>query len=126
MSAREIPREEWPRFLDEFSRAHAGWLVTVEERGPGGSMRELVREVPLSGVSAELYGGQTRGIEMIAGPRDAEWTHRIAAPIRLRLNEAPDGAEEGIEAESAGGLRTLVRFRSVVPPELVDGVLPER
>ena len=124
MSAREIPREEWPRFLDEFSRAHAGWLVTVEERSPDGSARELVHEVPLSGVSVELYGGQTRGIEIIAGPRDEEWTHRIAAPTRLRLNETSEGAEEGIETESIGGLRTAIRFRSAVPPELVDGVAP--
>ena len=126
MSAREIPREEWPRFLDEFSRAHAGWLVTVEERAPDGAARELVREVPLSGVSTELYRGQTRGIEIIAGPRDAEWTHRIAAPARLRLNLAPEGGEEGIETESADGLRTIIRFRSAIPAELVDGVAPGR
>jgi hypothetical protein len=126
MSAREISREEWPRFLDEFSRAHAGWLVTVEERAPDGATRELVREVPLSGVSTELYRGQTRGIEIIAGPRDAEWTHRIAAPARLLLNLTPEGGEEGIETESADGLRTIIRFRSAIPPELVDGVAPER
>jgi hypothetical protein len=126
MSAREIPREEWPRFLDEFSRAHAGWLVTVEERGSDGSRRELVREVPLTGVSTEIYGGHTRGIEIIAGPRDEEWTHRIAAPTRLSLNSSAEGGEEGIETESAGGLRTVIRFRSGVPPEMVDGVAPER
>ena len=126
MSAREIPHQEWQRFLGEFSRAHAGWLVTIEERSSDGSTRELVREVPLSGVSAELYGGQARGIEIIAGPRDAEWTHRIDAPTRLRLNETPEGAEEGIEAESAGGLLTVIRFRSAVPPELVDGMASKR
>jgi len=124
-AGREIPREEWLQFLDEFSRAHAGWLVTVEERDPERGLRELAREVPLSGISAEVSAGLARGITIIAGPRDGEWTHRIDAPIRLRVNRTPEGADEGIEAESAGGSSTRVRFRSAALPETVDGMLPE-
>jgi len=121
----EISRAEWPRFLDEFSRAHAGWLVTVEERDPGRGPRELAREVPLSGISAELSRGEPRDVTVIAGSGDVEWTHRIEAPARLRVHRTPEGAEEGIETESAVGKRTLIRFRSAVLPETVDGMLPE-
>src|SRR5262249_11019687 len=122
-AASEIPRADWPRFLDEFSRAHRGWLITVEEDSPEGK-RELVREVPLSGVSAALDGSRS-DITIIAGPRETEWTHRIDSPAALRLKKTPDGAEAGIEAESAGGTRTTVRFRSAVLPETVDGMVPE-
>lgn len=120
----EIARADWPRFLDEFSRAHEGWLVTVEEHSAQGE-RELVREVPLSGVSVKIGGGHPQEITIIAGPRETEWTHRITSPLRLRLNRTPEGAEEGIETESAGGLRTVIRFRSAVFPETVDGMPPE-
>ena len=124
-AALEIARADWPRFLDEFSRAHAGWLVTVEERDPERGARELAREVPLSGISAELSASEPSDITVIAGSGDVEWTHRIAAPARLCVRRTPEGAEEGLETESAGGVRTLVRFRSAVLPETVDGMLPE-
>ena len=116
----EVPRADWPRFLDEFSRAHEGWLVTVEEHGPGGS-RELLREAPLAGITAE--DGSV--ITIITGTRDAQWTHQIASPTRLRLNRTAEGAESGIESESAGGVRTVIRFRSTALPETVDGMLPD-
>ena len=97
--------------------------MTVEERDPERGLRELAREVPLSGISAEVSAGLARGITIIAGPRDGEWTHRIDAPIRLRVNRTPEGADEGIEAESAGGSSTRVRFRSAAFPETVDGLV---
>ncbi len=124
MTAQEIPRAKWLRFLDEFSRAHEGWLVTIEERDPRGLPRELARDVPLSGISAELHGDEAHEIAVIAGPRDAEWTHQIADPARLWINRTPEGAQEGIETESAGGIRTIIRFRSAALPETVDGMLP--
>ena len=30
MKTKEIPKEEWPKFFDAFSRQHEGWLVTIE------------------------------------------------------------------------------------------------
>lgn len=120
----EIARADWPSFLDEFSRAHQGWLITVEEDSTEGT-RELVREVPLSGVSASGGAGKGSEITVIAGPREAEWTHRIVSPTSLRLKKTPEGAEEGIEAESASGARTVIRFRTAALPETVDGMVPE-
>ena len=120
----EIARADWPRFLDEFSRAHEGWLVTVEERSPEES-RELVREVPLSGLTVEFAAGRPREITILTGPRESEWAHRIVSPAKVRLHRTPEGAEEGIETESENGLRTVIRFRSAAFPEAVDGILPE-
>ena len=120
----EIPREEWRRFLDEFSRRHAGWLVTIEVNDPREGRSELARDVPLSGVSAELHG-RAPEIESLAGPRGREINPRIAAPSRLTLSRTPGGADEGVEMESADGTRTLVRFRTPALPETVDGLVSE-
>jgi hypothetical protein len=30
MSALEIPRENWGKFLDTFSRQHHGWFIQLE------------------------------------------------------------------------------------------------
>jgi hypothetical protein len=38
------------------------------------------------------------------------------------LKQNREGADEAVEIESAEG-KTLVRFRSAMPPEMVDGIL---
>jgi hypothetical protein len=48
--------------------------------------------------------------------------HVIAAPKRVLLKETETGATEALEIESSDGETTLLRFRSVIPPELVDGI----
>jgi hypothetical protein len=125
MATDEIPRADWLRFLDEFSRRHAGWLVTIEVREPGAGARELAHEVPLSGIAVEERGGEPHEIAIIAGTREGEINHRIPSPTRLLLRRTPEGADEGLEAESAGGLQTTVRFRTAALPETVDGMVSE-
>jgi hypothetical protein len=41
----------------------------------------------------------------------------------VRLKERDDGAHEALQIESRDGATTLLRFRSVMPSELVDGVV---
>ena len=33
MQTREIPREQWIRYFDDFSKNHEGWIVTLEVIG---------------------------------------------------------------------------------------------
>jgi hypothetical protein len=58
------------------------------------------------------------------GPEDT-LTHIVAHPTRVQVEETPEGAEVAIEIESQSEGTTLVRFRSAVLPELVDGVSPK-
>lgn len=126
MPTKEIPRKNWPEFFDAFTRRHAGWLVTVEIDDQRLGAQHFAREVPLLEMSAEPRGGETAGISIMVGRSpEGHLTHRIEAPSRLWLLESAEGADEALEIESPGGARTLVRFRSAVLPETVDGLIPD-
>ena len=56
---REIPKDEWPKFFDVFSRQHEGWLVTLEIFGNEIGAQIQERELVLGGIVAD--GGKIQG-----------------------------------------------------------------
>ncbi|HEX9302915.1 MAG TPA: DUF5335 family protein [Thermoanaerobaculia bacterium] len=123
MVTREIPREEWPEFFEEFTRRHEGWLVTVENFGDLGAQVEE-HERPLKGIFAEGKK-ETPAVEILTGATlDETFTHAVAHPTRVRVEETPEGAESALEIQSRDEGTTLVRFRAAALPETVDGVGP--
>ena len=52
-------------------------------------------------------------------------THVITAPSHDRLEQTQEGASEALRIESTSGATTLLRFRSAMLPEMVDGVVLE-
>jgi len=125
MPTREIPREEWCAFLDSFSRQHAGWLSTVEVLGAAIGAQVQAREQPLSGITAELKGGDRDLISVLVGDSANDHVaHVIHAPSHVRIKETEEGAHETLQIESESGETTLLRFRATVPSELLDGYVP--
>jgi hypothetical protein len=123
---KEIPREEWVEYFDGFSRRHEGWLVTVEVLGMEVGAQVEAQELPLRGVTAELKDGGADEINIILGGKGAERvTHTVTRPTHVRIEQAEDGADMTLQIESGGGVTTLMRFRSAVLPEMVDGVVFE-
>jgi len=104
---RDIDRNDWARFLESFTLQHDHWLVTVDGEGEALPLEGIVAR---DGSIAIHLGGDIRH-------------HRIitidAASVRV-LQEG--GADEGVDITSADGRTTRLRFRSPMPPELVDGV----
>lgn len=123
MQTREIPRDEWAAFFDSFSRQHEGWLATVEVLGKEIGAQVEARELALRGITAELKGDEDT-ISIILGetPED-HITHIITGPSHVRLEQTESGAHEALQIESASGVTTLLRFRSAVLPEMVDGIV---
>jgi len=125
MATQEIPRDEWREFFDGFSRRHEGWLVTVEVLGSDIGAQVEAHELPLVGVTAETHGERQDEIAIIVGDSSqAHVTRSISDPAHVRLKRSAAGADEALEIESASGTVTLVRFRSIMPPEMVDGIGP--
>jgi hypothetical protein len=123
MATREIPRNEWREFFDGFSRRHQGWLVTMEVLGADIGAQVEARELPLVGVTAEVSHEGEGQIAIIVGDGpQAHVTHTISGPAHVRLKESAAGADEALEIESTDSTMTLVRFRSAMPPEMVDGI----
>jgi hypothetical protein len=127
MPTEEIPRAEWKTFLDTFSRQHEGWLATLEVLGADIGAQQEARDLPLEGVTATLRDGATETIAISLGRTAADHlTHTITEPTRIWLEQTSLGANAALEIESADEVKTLLRFRSALPAEMVDGVVFEK
>jgi hypothetical protein len=119
----EIPRRDWSGRLDEFSRMHEGWLVSLDivMAQSIGAQREF-RQLPLVGITAEPSGGGTISIA-VAEPTGDQVTHMIHSPTHVFVDKTETGANAALEIESADGTKAVLRFRTTALPETVDGVL---
>ena len=124
MPTEEIPREEWNKFFDTFSRQHEGWLATLEVLGRDVGAQEEAHQLPLAGVSLSSGGEEAEMVSIDLGKRlDEHVSRAISDPSRIWLQKTDSGANAALEIEAADGTKTLLRFRSTMPPEFVDGVV---
>lgn len=117
----DIPHGEWRSFLDNFSRQHEGWLVTVEIAGAEISGLEA-ENLKLDGITSEHSEGHDRISIALGKSADDHLTHFIVDPVRLMFLEAASGGHVGLAIEAADGSRTMVRFRGPAKPETLDHV----
>ncbi|HEV8369518.1 MAG TPA: DUF5335 family protein [Pyrinomonadaceae bacterium] len=126
MSTQEIPRAEWNNFFAGFSRQHEGWLATLEVFAPDIGAQEEAHELPLEGISMASNNESPDVISINLGKRiEDHVTHTVTEPEHVWLEQTAAGANAALEIESQNETRTLLRFRSAVPPEFVDDVVQE-
>jgi len=126
MPTQEISREDWNNFFDAFSRQHEGWLATLEVFGSDVGAQEEAHELPLEGISisSEGKGADSIAISLGKTPED-HVTHTIVKPEHVWLKQTSGGANAAVEIESENENKTLLRFRSALPPEMVDGIVAD-
>ncbi len=108
MPTREIPREQWTSFLDDFSRRHKGENAVVEVLDQReGDQREADR-LPFVGISADEKAGENVIAIMVGDRPDRHEEHLIDKPSHVRVRE--EGRLSAIEIEPSDGPRTLVRL----------------
>jgi hypothetical protein len=127
MPTQEIPRDEWKTFLDTFSNQHEGWLATLEVLGTDIGAQQEARDLPLEGISVTSTDDESQEIAISLGktPED-HLTHTISQPTHVWLEQTSRGANAALEIESSDKTKTLLRFRSALPAEMVDGVVLEK
>ena len=124
MPTQEIPREDWSNFFKVFSRQHEGWLATLEIFGPDVGAQEEAHELPLEGISIASRGSDADAITIHLGKTAEDHiTHTIIKPEHVWLEQTDGGANAALEIESENQNKALLRFRSALPPEMVDGVV---
>jgi len=124
MSSTEIPREQWIKFFDNFSKQHQGWIVTWEVLGRDLGDQEKTTRLPLVGISADK--GPKPRIDITVGGRfDAHVTQIIDTPKRVWFKQPDQPGHEAIEVESADGTMTLVTFWHF-DPEQKEHLLPPK
>lgn len=123
MQTKEIPKNEWTKFFDGFSRKHEGWLVSVEIFGSEIGAQVEQREVALEGITDEWDEVEGSTIMIMTGAKpEGHITHSIAHPTAVSLEQTDEGADAALAIKSNDGTMTLLRFRSAVLPEMVDAV----
>ncbi len=113
----EIPRKGWRSFFKAFSKSHEGWLATLEVFEPSSGTESVAVNRPLEGIS--LDGGSV--VITVDGELDQHFTHVVEAPESVFLEIEGPHAEKAVKIRTAKG-SVEVRFRSALPPEMVDGV----
>jgi hypothetical protein len=106
----EIPRRDWTLRLDEFSRAHEGWPVSLDILAESIGAQPEFHLVSLAGVTAEPGDGGTILITAKV-PADGFFTHTIHSAIHVFIEETDAGAEAALEIESADGTKAILQFR---------------
>ena len=127
--SRELSRDRWPNYFDQFSRIHRGQPITVETTfQPAGGPCPNARELPLIGITAEHDGERRINIMLGDSPDDdGHLGHSIERPTRIRIAEWNDGVSAAVEIESADHSTTVLRVgpqHQTLPPGIVvDGIL---
>jgi hypothetical protein len=125
MVTTEIPREQWIKFFDDFSKQHEGWIVNWEVLGCDIGDQEKTTRLPLVGISADVKGRAPRIDVMVGGRLDAHVAQIIEKPKRVWFKHPEQPGHEAIEVESEDGRVTLVTF-SHIDPEEAERLLPPK
>ena len=124
MPTQEIPREQWNNFFNSFSRQHEGWLATLEVFATDAGAQREVSDVPFEGISLDSDNERSGSVVINVGMTPADHvSHKIDHPVHIWLQQTETGADAALEIEAEDDSKTLLRFRSPMLPELVDGVV---
>jgi hypothetical protein len=128
MNVRDIPRAQWPAFLDHFTRTHRAWLATVDA-GPAADARKPERKDtvshPLQSITPFVYNDYVVHIDIRF--QDEDRMHdplRVVAPGTVRVDETPDGVAQVLEIVDDKGIVTRLRFKAAPAAEMLDGIAP--
>ena len=122
MTTQVIPREEWKEFLDSFSGRHDRWLVSLEVDNTLEREQLEAHQMALEGITADLKDGEsTISISVGMTPHE-RLTHAVHDPVQVEVERTREGAEKELRIEGREGT-TVVRLRSPVMPETIDGLM---
>jgi hypothetical protein len=123
MKRREIAPEEWREFFQSFSGQHEGWLIgvdrfeefldeTFETRHRDGALRGLLldesADVSVAVAVDDRFSGHLE-------------TEKIQHPHRIFLEQTEDDVDAALEIDGPQSC-LILRFRSPMPSEMVDGM----
>ena len=121
MSSVSIPQKQWREFLQEFSRRHHGWLVTVETHDLETAEDVASRFLPLQSITLDLEDEKNPRINVTVRSDQKEIRQILFRPSEVVLYRSARGDEEAVRVVSIN-TSTTIRFRVATSPELVDGV----
>ena len=120
MRNRLVPRSEWFRFFDDFSRRHRGQTTTVHVLSPRIGSQIEARDLPLEGIVSPAEAAGPLEIHLGAAPPRSNIEHHVPDPNQVWVEMSEAGVEEALEIESQDGTKTLMELRAA--PRIQVGV----
>ncbi|HEQ98915.1 MAG TPA: hypothetical protein ENO22_06195 [candidate division Zixibacteria bacterium] len=116
----EIPREEWPEFVLGFGTSHKNWRLDITHFDTNDIKTVLADNAPMQNFVLEDEGDLNL---LVVTSENAEKTvtHKIQNPQYMIMEETADGGHKALEIINEDMETTLLRFRSAMPPTMVDG-----
>lgn len=119
MVIHDVPRAEWPAFLEQFNRQHRAWMATIH----GMEHERPVTRVPSVPIHA---------VTLVSDLADDTLRLTLANGISLcapraralRVQETEDGIERALEIETVDGALVRIAFRAAARPDELDGLAP--
>lgn len=109
MQTRQIPKTEWPAFLNSFSSRHTGWLMNLEVFGPDIGAQIEGKWLVFEGLTDDRMHGDK--IMIMAGNNpDDHVTHSITRPTEIHLEKTDTGEDATLSITADDGNRTLLNF----------------
>ena len=124
MNIRDIPRSQWPAFLDQFSRTHHAWLATIDADASRKDPQDPEAH-PLRSITPFVYNNRVVHIDIrFQDDLQSDEPLRITAPGTVRIDETREGVAQALEIIDSHGVSTRLRFRAAPRAEMLDGVAP--
>ena len=108
MTNRNVPRAEWYRFFEDFTRRHREALVSVTVVGEKLGAQHEARQLPLNGIVADRFGKHLS--IALGGAKGSNIDHPIDQPTRVWVEMDEQGNEMAVEIESQTGLQTILEL----------------
>jgi hypothetical protein len=109
MPTKEIRKENWNCFLNEFSKQHDGAPVSIDLFSPMLGAQTEIKALSFKGLSLESRQCEDT-VEVMAGTdKDRHLTHTLKGVRHIRLNQITSGMYEILEIQSEHDT-LLIRF----------------
>ncbi|HEX2866470.1 MAG TPA: DUF5335 family protein [Ignavibacteriales bacterium] len=118
MPRREIPRENWMRFLDDFSRNYRERIVKIEITDDEDYRVDYAESLPFQGAEITSVDEGNTSITVLAGA-SSSFRHVIDNAGSIIFEEHEDHAPKVLQVRSSLGRSAIVRFHPVSPDENV-------
>lgn len=123
MISKEVRRSDWREFFDRFSKQHEGWLATLEILVDGDDAQAEAVALPFEGISLNAKDKPESLVINFGRSTVDHVSHTIERPDHIWLTQTAEGADDSLEIEHQDEQKTLLRFRSPMLPEFVDGIV---
>ena len=105
---RDIPANEWIRFLANFTRENRGAHAVLEVLGEGVGRQVATEDRPFDGISADAKDGENTVWIAFGSDPDDHFTHGIYGATAIRVRPAMVDSGAAIEVDARDGTTTLL------------------